>query len=65
VSWSTALTAGIDGLLRPLATPAHVIALTGLALIAGRNNRNTRSAGAATIAAFALGLAIGRGNACC
>jgi urease accessory protein len=59
VSWAAALTAGIDGLLRPLATPAHVIALTGLALIAGRNNRNTLSAGAAIIAAFALGLAIG------
>jgi hypothetical protein len=59
VSWATALTAGIDGALRPLATPAHVIALMGLALVAGSNNRNTLSAGGAIIAAFALGLAFG------
>jgi hypothetical protein len=61
MSWATALTAGVDGLLRPLATPAHVIALTGLALIAGSKNRNTSSSGAAIIAAFAVGLAIGLG----
>jgi hypothetical protein len=52
------LAAGIDGVLRPLATPAHVIALTGLALIAGRD---ALSAGAVTIAAFASGLAVGLG----
>jgi hypothetical protein len=61
MSWVTALTAGIDGLLRPLATPAHIIALTGLALIAGPNNRNPSSTGAAIIVAFAVGLAIGLG----
>jgi hypothetical protein len=57
MSWTTALTAGADGLLRPLATPAHVIALIGLALIAGPKNHN----GAAIIAAFAVGLAAGLG----
>ncbi|SRR5579871_3825418 len=55
------LTAGVDGLLRPLVAPAHVIALIGLALIAGRNTRNTLSARAALIAVFAIGLAIGLG----
>jgi hypothetical protein len=53
--------------LHPLATPAHVIALTGLALIAGRsphpaaNNRSILSAGAVIVAALALGLAVGLG----
>jgi urease accessory protein len=46
------------GLLHPLLAPAHVVALIGLGLIAGRN---FRSAGAAIIAAFALGLAGGLG----
>jgi hypothetical protein len=50
------LPAGIAGLLHPLATPGHVVALTGLGLITGRN---FRPAGAAIIAAFALGLAAG------
>jgi urease accessory protein len=59
VPWASALSAGIDGLLYPLATPAHVVALTGLALISGHNNRNSLSAGAVIIAAFSLGLAIG------
>jgi hypothetical protein len=59
VAWETALSAGIEGLLHPVATPAHVIALAGLALVAGRNNRNTLSAGAVIIPAFASGLAIG------
>jgi hypothetical protein len=50
------LPAGISGLLQPLTTPAHVVALTGLGLIAGRN---FLPAGAAIIATFALGLAAG------
>jgi urease accessory protein len=59
-SWATAaLSAGIDGLVHPLATPAHAIALIGLALLAGRNDRNSPSAGAVIIAAFSPGLAIG------
>jgi urease accessory protein len=52
------LPAGIGGLLEPLATPTHVVALTSLGLIAGRN---FPPAGAAIIAAFALGLAAGLG----
>jgi hypothetical protein len=52
------LAAGINGLLHPLVTPAHVIALTSLGLVAGRN---TQSAITAIVAAFALGLAIGLG----
>jgi hypothetical protein len=51
------LSAYINGLLHPVATPAHVIALTGIALIAGRNNCNGLSA----VAAFASGLALGLG----
>jgi hypothetical protein len=46
------------GLLHPLSVPAHAVALIGLGLIAGRN---LSSAGAAIIAAFALGLAGGLG----
>src|SRR5262245_28940654 len=53
------LPAGIGGLLNPLATPAHVVALTGLGLIAGRN---FVPAGAAIIGAFALGIAGGLGG---
>ena len=53
------LTAGlIGGLAHPVSTPAHVVALTGLGLIAGRN---FLPAGVAIIAAFALGLAAGLG----
>lgn len=50
------LPAGVSGLLYPLSTPTHVVILTGLGLIAGRN---FAPAGAAIIAAFALGLAGG------
>jgi urease accessory protein len=53
------LPAAIGGLLHPLATPAHVIALAGLGVIAGRNNG--LPAGAVIVAAFAFGLAIGLG----
>jgi urease accessory protein len=53
------LPAAIGGLLLPLATPAHVVALAGLGLIAGRSN--SLSAVAAIVAAFAFGLAIGLG----
>jgi urease accessory protein len=49
------LPAAIGGLLLPLATPAHVIALAGLGLIAGRSNSLS------VVAAFAFGLAIGLG----
>jgi hypothetical protein len=52
------LSAGIGGLLHPLTTPAHFIALTGIGLMAGRNGLST---GAAIIGAFALGLAVGLG----
>jgi len=53
------LPAGIvGGLTHPVSTPAHVVALTGLGLIAGRN---FFPAGVAIIAAFALGLAAGLG----
>jgi len=52
------LGAGIGGLLHPVSTPAHVLALTSLGLIAGRN---FVSAGAAIIGAFALGIAAGLG----
>jgi len=53
------LPAGIvAGLAHPVTTPAHVIALMGLGLVAGRN---VLPAGAAIIAAFALGLAAGLG----
>jgi urease accessory protein len=55
------LSAGIDGFLNPLVTPAHVIALTGLAVVAGGVSRHAISASVAIIAAFALGLAIGLG----
>jgi urease accessory protein len=48
--------AGIGAWLHPLATPAHIIALTGLGLVAGRSTQFTR---AAIVAAFALGLATG------
>jgi len=53
------LPAGIvAGLAHPVTTPAHVVALVGLGLIGGRN---LMPAGAAIIAAFALGLAAGLG----
>jgi hypothetical protein len=53
------LSGALEGLLHPLATPAHVVALAGLALVAGHNNRNSLSA--VVVAAFALGLAAGLG----
>ena len=54
-----ALPAGIvAGLAHPISTPAHVVALIGLGLIAGRNFLR---AGAAIIGAFALGVAAGLG----
>jgi urease accessory protein len=54
-----ALPAGIvAGLEHPISTPAHVVALIGLGLIAGRNFLR---AGAAIIGAFALGLTAGLG----
>ena len=54
-----ALSAGLlGGLVHPLATPAHIVALSGLGLIAGRN---FLAAGTAIIGAFALGLAAGLG----
>jgi urease accessory protein len=54
-----ALPAGIvAGLVHPVATPAHVVALIGLGLLAGRNFSR---AGAAIIGAFALGLTAGLG----
>jgi hypothetical protein len=53
------LPAGIvGGLVHPVSTPVHVVALTGLGLIAGRNFLST---GAAIIVAFGLGLAAGLG----
>ena len=52
------LSAGIAGLLHPLATPAHIVALTGLGLMAGRNSLSTV---AAIVGVFALGLAVGLG----
>ena len=53
------LQAGAVGLLHPLTTPVHIIALAGLALIVPRNKRN---AAFATIeVTFAVGLAIGLG----
>jgi urease accessory protein len=53
------LSAGIvAGLVHPVSTPAHVVALTGLSLIAGRN---FLSANAAIIGSFGLGLAAGLG----
>jgi urease accessory protein len=53
------LQAGVVGLLHPLTTPVHIIALAGLALIVPRNKRN---AAFATIeVTFAVGLAIGLG----
>ena len=55
------LSAYVNGLLHPVATPAHVIALTGIALIAGRNNCNGLSAVAVIVAAFAPGLTLGLG----
>jgi urease accessory protein len=54
-----ALPAGIvAGLVHPVSTPAHVVALIGLGLMARRNFWRT---GAAIIAAFALGLTAGLG----
>ena len=54
-----ALPAGIvAGLAHPISTSAHVVALIGLGLVAGRNFLR---AGAAIIGAFALGLAAGLG----
>jgi hypothetical protein len=61
VPWASELSAYINGLLHPVATPAHAVALTGFALIAGRKNRNSLSAIAVIVAAFALGLAFGLG----
>jgi len=52
----------VGGLVHPVSTPAHVVALTGLGLIAGRN---LLSAGAAIIVAFGLGLAAGLGAIAC
>jgi hypothetical protein len=53
------LPAGIvGGLLHPVSTPAQVVALLGLGLIAGRN---FSAAGTVIVAAFALGLAAGLG----
>jgi urease accessory protein len=52
------VSAGIGGLLHPLVTPVHVIALAGLGVMA---RRDTASAGAAIIGAFALGLVFGLG----
>jgi urease accessory protein len=46
----------LDGLLHPLLAPAHVVALVGLAVAAGRAGLP-----AATVAAFAAGLAAGLG----
>src|SRR5258708_7771999 len=58
-AFAMALPAGIvAGLVHPVSTPAHVIALIGLGLIAGRNFSR---AGAVIIAAFALGLTAGLG----
>jgi urease accessory protein len=48
----------LGGLVHPVSTPAHVVALMGLGLVAGRN---FWAAGAAIIAAFALGLGAGLG----
>jgi hypothetical protein len=53
------LPAATGGLLTPLTTPAHLIALAGIGLMAGRSNR--WSARAAIAGAFALGLAAGLG----
>jgi hypothetical protein len=55
------LHAGIVGLLHPVATPVHVIALAGLALIVPRNKRNAAFAGSVIEVTFAVGLAIGLG----
>jgi urease accessory protein len=52
------LGAGVSGLLHPVSTPAHVVALISLSLIAGRDFLR---AGAAIIGAFTLGLAAGLG----
>src|SRR5437660_661465 len=48
----------VAGLVHPVSTPAHVVALIGLGLVAGRNFLR---AGGAIIGAFALGLAAGLG----
>ena len=48
----------VAGLVHPVSTPAHVIALIGLGLMAGRNFSR---AGATIIVAFALGLTAGLG----
>jgi urease accessory protein len=54
-----ALPAGfVAGLVHPVSTPVHAVALIGLGLIAGRNFLR---AGAAIIGAFAFGLAAGLG----
>jgi urease accessory protein len=49
---------GLSGLLHPVSTPAHLIALIGLGLIAGRNFLRT---GVTILATFAFGLAAGLG----
>src|SRR5258707_13348967 len=48
----------VAGLVHPVSTPAHVVALIGLGLIAGRNFLR---AGTTIIGAFALGLTAGLG----
>src|SRR5258708_2274541 len=48
----------VAGLVHPVPTPAHVVALIGLGLVAGRN---LLRAGTVIIGAFALGLAAGLG----
>jgi hypothetical protein len=55
------LQAGVVGLLHPLTTPVHVIALAGLALIVPRNKRNAAFASSTIEVTFAVGLAIGLG----
>lgn len=55
------LSAYINGLLHPVATPAHVIALIGIALIAGRNNCKGLFGVVVIVVAFAPGLALGLG----
>src|SRR5258707_5842791 len=58
-SFAMALPEGIvAGLAHPVSTPAHVVALIGLGLIAGRNFLR---AGTTIIGAFALGLTAGLG----
>ncbi len=58
------LSAYIGGILHPLAMPAHVLALAGLAVVAGRTGRpNSRFAAVIpfSIMPFSIGVAIGLG----